>query len=83
MKMILDSFSDPDCYKTLSNHFHNTTNPMKVFTSINSKTNMYQFQKDELFSEYLLNNLILFDDEPQIKDMICLNLPELPLGKFT
>ena len=34
---------------------------------------MYQFQKDELSSDYLLNNLISFDDEPPLKDMICLN----------
>ena len=36
---------------------------------------MYQFQKDELSADYLLSNLISFDDEPPLKDMNCLNLP--------
>ena len=39
---------------------------------------MYQFQKDGLSADYLLNNLILFDVERPLMDLICLNLPELP-----
>ena len=39
---------------------------------------MYQFHKDESSADYLLNNLMLFDDEPPLKDIICLNLVELP-----
>ena len=72
------SLSDPYCYTTLCNHFHKSNTSIKVITSINSKNNMYQFRKDELSADYLLNNLILFDDEPPLKDLICLNLPELP-----
>ena len=74
----LDSLSDPFCYKTLSNHFHKSTISIKVITSINSKINMYQVQKDKLSADYLLNNLISFDYELPLKDVICLNLPELP-----
>ena len=29
---------------------------MKAITSINSKINMYQFQKDKLSADYLSNN---------------------------
>ena len=58
----LDSLSDPCCYKTFSNHFQKSTTSIKVITSINSKINMYQCQKDELSADYLLNNLISFDD---------------------
>ena len=39
---------------------------------------MYQFQKAQLSADYLLNNVILFDNKPPLKDMTCLNLPELP-----
>ena len=62
----------------LCNHFHKSTTSVKVITSINSKINMYQFQKGGLSADYLLNNLILFDVERPLMDLICLNLPELP-----
>ena len=39
---------------------------------------MYPFHTDESSAGYLLNNLILFDDGPPLKDLICLNLVELP-----
>ena len=53
---------------------------MKVITSINSIINMYQFQKDESSADCLLNNPMLFDDEPPLKS--CLNLPELPWDHY-
>ena len=43
---------------------------------------MYQFQRDKLSAVYLLNNIVSVDDEPLLKSMICLNLPELPQEKL-
>ena len=43
---------------------------------------MYQFHKDESSADYLLNDLILFDDEPPLQAMSCLNIVELPQEKL-
>ena len=74
----LDSLSDPFCYKTLTSHSHKTTTSIKKLISINSKINMHQFQRDEVSVVYLLNNIVSFDNETPLKNMICLNLPGLP-----
>ena len=39
---------------------------------------MHQFQRDEVSAVYLLNNIVSFDNETPLKNMICLNLPGLP-----
>ena len=44
---------------------------------------MYQFEKNGLSADSLLNNLMLFDDEPRLKDMICLDFPKLPRKKLS
>ena len=44
---------------------------------------MYQFEKNGLSADSLLNNLMLFDDEPPLKDMICLDFPKLPREKLS
>ena len=38
---------------------------------------MYQFRKNALFSDKLLNTLMSSDDGPPLKNMIYLNFPEL------
>ena len=43
---------------------------------------MYQFQKKGLIGALLSNTLILFDDEPPLKDMIYLNLHALSSEKL-
>ena len=64
----LDSFSDPYCYKTLTNHFHKSTNAIKKIISINSKININQFQRDELYAVYLLSNILSINDQPPLKN---------------
>ena len=34
---------------------------------------MHQFQRDEVSAVYLLNDIVSFDDEPTLKNMIYLN----------
>ena len=51
---------------------------LKRITSISSTINMYQFQKNGLFSDKFLNTLMPLDDEPPLKDILYLNFPEVP-----
>ena len=43
-----------------SNHFNKSTISVTAINSINSKIKMYQFQKNGLFADWLLNALIMF-----------------------
>ena len=43
---------------------------------------MYRFQKNGLFSVPLSSTVILFDDEPPLKDIIYLNLHVLSSEKL-
>ena len=46
-----DLLSDPYCYKMLSNSFHKSKTHIKAITSTDSKTKMYQFQKNEFYAD--------------------------------